>query len=501
MTSSPHLGGLAERWVARQGDYPAIWFEGRWHSSGELLKRAGRMASGLLELGLEPGDRVVVTMQNAPEVPILYHAVWRAGGIVTPAMHLLSVEDLRHVVSDSGARFVIAGADLAEKARAAADGLEHVQAVLDIGTKSLESDAEAAIADRAPDDLAALLYTGGTTGRSKGVMLSHRNLAYAGRIAAECESGLDLGCELMTLPMSHSFGMVVTLTAAHTDVPKSWVLLRRFDAAAVIELVQEHRVNTMAVVPSMLQLLLAEPLEDYNLDSLTVIGCGGAPLPPEVVQEFERRVPSASILEGYGLTETSTICTANLGAEDRRIGSVGPALPGVELKVVDGAGRPLAAGDAGEICCRAPSVMSGYWNAPDLTAEALEEGWLHTGDVGYIDADGYVFILDRKKDLIIRGGFNVYPRDVEDALVEHPAIQMAAVIGKPNPLHGEEVTAFVSLAPGASASADELVSWSRERIGGYKYPREVHVVKSMPLTGVGKVDRKALRGLLVDAGW
>jgi long-chain acyl-CoA synthetase len=245
-------------------------------------------------------------------------------------------------------------------------------------------------------------------------------------------------------------------------------------------------------VPTMLQLLLAKPLEDYDLSTLRYLTSGGAPLAGEVEAEFGRRVASVAIRQGYGLTETAALVSTNPAGRERA-GSVGQPVPGTELEIRDEEGRPLAPGELGEICCRSPGVMLGYWNSPEATGEALHDGWLHTGDVGYEDEDGYLFIVDRKKDLIIRGGFNVYPRDVEDALMKHPAVQMAGVVGKPSPIHGEEVVAFVARHERAQVSAEELVTWGREHIGSYKYPREVVLVDAVPLTAVGKIDRKALR--------
>jgi long-chain acyl-CoA synthetase len=501
--SDPHVGQLAEQSFERHGDRDSIFFEGRWHRSGALLERSRRISAGLVERGVQPGDRVVVTMPNAPEVPVLYNAAWRAGGVVTPAMFLLAAKELRHVVADACARVVVTTGEFIEKVREAVAGLDHVEHIVcvepdvpeTVALGALEAAEPGPIVARAPTDIAALLYTGGTTGRAKGVMLSHANLANASAVGAEYEADLRLERELMVLPLSHSFGLIATLGAMQSKWPKSWVMLRRFDPAAAARLIEEHRVDEMQAVPSMLQMLLMERLEEYDLSSLRVIFSGGAALAPEVLREFERRVPSASILEGYGLTETSTLLTAMPHGAPRP-GSVGTALPGVEIRVVDLDGQPVERGEVGEICSRSPAVMLGYWDAPEATAAALRDGWLATGDIGYVDHDGYVFILDRKKDLIIRGGFNVYPRDVEDALVQHPAIQMAAVIGRPDAKHGEEVVAFVSLEPDAQETAESLIAWAGEQIGGYKYPREVHMLESLPLTDVGKVDRKALRLLL-----
>jgi long-chain acyl-CoA synthetase len=244
----------------------------------------------------------------------------------------------------------------------------------------------------------------------------------------------------------------------------------------------------------MLQLLLAQPLEDYDLSSLRYLACGAAPLAAEVVAELERRLPQVELREGYGLTETSALVSTNPPGQIR-IGSVGLPAPGVELRIVDDDERELPPGEVGEICCRSLFLMQGYWRAPELTSEATRGGWFHTGDLGYVDEEGYLYVVDRKKDLIIRGGFNVFPRDVEDALLEHPAVALAGVVGRPDERHGEEVVAFVSLRNGSEVSGEELVAFAKERIGGYKYPREVRIVPDVPLTPVGKVDRKALREL------
>jgi long-chain acyl-CoA synthetase len=373
-----------------------------------------------------------------------------------------------------------------------------------IGFAALEETDARPIVDRADDDLAALLYTGGTTGRAKGVMLTHANLWFSAS-AVQTASHVDgVNRGLLTLPLSHSYGILVTIGGMHSPEAPVTVLLRWFEPRAFLELIAEHRVQTSAVVPSMLHLLLAQPLEEFDLGSLVYLGCGAAPLASQVATEIERRIPGVTVRQGYGLTETAAlIATSPVGRE--KPGSVGVPIPGAEVRIVDEEDRALPVGEIGEICCRSPAVMRGYWRAggldPDLTAETIRDGWLHTGDVGYLDEDGCLFIVDRKKDLIIRGGFNVYPRDVEDALLEHPALTGAGVVGRPDERHGEEVVAFVSLSSPGAVSAEELVAWARERIGGYKYPREVYIVDAMPLTAVGKLDRKALRAQLrVPAG-
>jgi long-chain acyl-CoA synthetase len=510
MTATRNLARLAEEAFERRGDYESMLFEGRPYRSAEVYSRACRLAGGLADLGIAPGERVVVSMANCPEVSMVYQAVWRAGAVVTPATFLLTTPDLRHVIADSQAVAVITTPDFVDRVREAVDGLDSVRHVIStsVGSYSdgvvalarLEEADEAPIVERADDELAALLYTGGTTGRAKGVMLTHANLWFTGGAVQKAAHVPGVSRSLMTLPLSHSYGILVTLSGWHTPELPFTVLLRWFDPRMFLELIAEQRVQTSAVVPSMLHLLLAEPLEEFDLSSLVYLGCGAAPLAPQTAAEIERRIPGVTVRQGYGLTETAALIATNPVGNEKR-GSVGVPIPGAEVRIVDEEDRSVAVGVVGEICCRSPAVMRGYWNSPEATAETIRDGWLHTGDIGYLDEDGYLFIVDRKKDVIIRGGFNVYPRDVEDALLEHPAVVGAGVVGRPDDRHGEEVVAFVSLDSPDSVSAEELVGWGRERIGGYKYPREVHIVDAIPLTAVGKLDRKALRARVrVPAG-
>jgi long-chain acyl-CoA synthetase len=501
-----NLADCAQRAFERKGDYPALLFEGRWYGSGELFERARTLAGGLTSLGVQPGERVVVTMANCPEVGIVYNALWRAGAVVTPATFLLPPRELAHVIADSQACGVITTPEFVEKVREAVAGIDSIRFVISTGDlggeivslESLAGEAPAAVVDRGDDDLAALLYTGGTTGRAKGVMLSHANLFFSGLRAYEAAHVPGVNRALATLPLSHSYGILVTLAGMQNPEPGVSVLLRWFAPEAFLALIAEHRLQLAAVVPSMLQILLAQPLEDHDLSSLQFLSSGGAPLAGEVEAEFRRRVPSVSIRQGYGLTETAALISTNpVGRE--RAGSVGLPVPGCTVEIVDDHGRELPAGEVGEICCRSPGVMRGYWRSPEATAEALRDGRLHTGDIGYRDRDGYLYIVDRKKDLIIRGGFNVYPRDVEDALLEHPSVQLAAVVGRPDKIHGEEIVAFVSLHTAGSVTAEQLISWARQTIGGYKYPRELQIVESVPLTAVGKIDRKVLRSRVLDS--
>ncbi|MBO3742692.1 class I adenylate-forming enzyme family protein [Actinoplanes flavus] len=477
---SHHLGLLAEQAYQRLGHYESLFFEGRWLTSTEIHERSTRVAAGLRAHGVRPGDRVVVMMMNTPEVFISYRAIWRAGAVVTPVIFLQSEPELRHILTDSGATAAIISPELAGLFGTAADGLGIATFVIGGTYADLETAEPAGIEPRADDDLAALLYTGGTTGRAKGVMLSHRGLWENGRGIEQVARTADTTRSLLPLPLSHAYGLIVVVGGLHSPRRLVSVLQRWFDPVGWLELVAEHRLESSPVVPTMLQMLLAQPYGDYDLSSLRSFGSGGATLPPAIRAAAEKAF-GVTVLQGYGLTETSAVVSAETLTEHRP-GSVGKPLPHAEVAIVDG-----------EICVRGPGVMLGYWNDPDLTARTIRDGWLHTGDVGRLDDDGYLYVVDRMKDLIIRGGFNVFPRDVEDVLLEHPAVQVAACVGRPDAENGEEVVAVVQLAPGRQATGAELVAFTRERMARYKYPREVTVLDAVPLTSVGKINRKAVR--------
>jgi long-chain acyl-CoA synthetase len=476
-----NLARLAEETLERRGDYPALFFDGAWYTSGDLFARTTRVAVGLVERGVRPGDRVVVVMENSPDVGIAYQAIWRVGAVVTPAVFLLSGEELERLIRDSEPALVLTTAAFAETARSAAGA---VPVVADLA--ELERDEPAPLVLRDDAELAALVYTGGTTGRAKGVMLTHANLWEAGRRGHEAGHVPGIDRSLSCLPLAHSYGLLVLNVALHHPERPQSVLMRWFDPESWLKLAQEHRIQIAPVVPSMLYVLLAQPLEDYDLSSLHFVASGAAPLSLGAIEEFVRRVPGVQIREGYGLTETSALVSTNPPGRCK-YGTVGPPVPGTDVRIVDG-----------EVCVRSELVMAGYWNEPELTAETIREGWLYTGDMGRVDDDGYLTIVDRKKDLIIRGGFNVFPRDIEEALLEHPAVATACVLGRPDPVYGEEVVAFVTVT--GETDEERLVAFGRERLGGYKYPREIHVVVALPLTPVGKADRKALRELLTQGG-
>jgi long-chain acyl-CoA synthetase len=497
-----NLAVLAEQAFERLGDYESLFFEGRWLTSAEIHGRSARVAAGLRAHGVAPGDRVVVMTTNTPEVFISYRAIWRAGAVVTPVIFLQTAPELRHVLTDSGATAAIVSAELVSLFRGAAEGLGITTFVVGDAPEDttpyvdLERAEPAEIEPRADDDLAALLYTGGTTGRAKGVMLSHRGLWESGRALSLVARTTNTTRSLLPLPLSHAYGLIVVIGGLHSERRQVSVLQRWFEPAGWLSLVAEHRLESSPVVPAMLQVLLAQPLAAHDLSSLRTFGSGGATLPAAVREKVEKLF-GVTVLQGYGLTEASAAVSAET-VPDHRPGSVGKPLPHAEVAILDADGNAVPAGEEGEICVRGRGVMLGYWHDPELTARTVREGWLHTGDIGRLDDDGFLHVVDRMKDLIIRGGFNVYPRDVEDVLLEHPAVQVAACVGRPDPERGEEVVAAVQLVPDQGATGPELVEFAMARMAKYKYPREVVVLDAVPLTSVGKINRKAVRDLFVN---
>jgi long-chain acyl-CoA synthetase len=501
-----NVASLADDAFARNGDYPSLWFEGRWYTSGEMHAATAAAAAGLRDLGVRPGDRVVVTMLNCPEVGITYNAAWRAGAAVVPVLFLLTAEELAHILRDAEAAAVVTTPELLPKVQEAvaqAASVRHVicvggtgdmaaPGVVDFASLTAASPLPAPH-DAAPSDVAVILYTSGTTGRPKGVLLSHHNLV---SMAGNAHAATDLGdgnVGLAALPLSHSYGISATLGSSFTKGTAA--MLRWFDAGESLRLIEEFRVTVTAFVPTMMVYLLDHPdAATRDASSLRWVISGGAALPVEVQREFEARF-GCTVLQGYGLSESSAQCAINR-KEAPRLGSVGTPVPGVEVRIVDDDGNDVAPGELGEIVMRGPNVMLGYRNMPQETAEVLRDGWLHSGDVGRMDADGYLYVVERKKDLIIRGGFNILPRDVEEVLHEHPAVANAAVIGVPDRRMGEQVRAYVALKSGATATPEELMAFCRERLAAFKTPSSVELLPALPLNAIGKVLKRQLRDMV-----
>jgi long-chain acyl-CoA synthetase len=349
------------------------------------------------------------------------------------------------------------------------------------------------VVDRDDSDTAIILYTSGTTGRPKGAELTHSNIHLNAMRSAKVvqQVGPDdivMGC----LPLFHVFGLVVGLNAA-VIAGASLALIPRFDPEKAIEVIEKERVTIMQGVPTMYAAILNHPRSDgMDASSLKVCASGGSAMPLEVMKAFEDKF-GCIILEGYGLSETSPVASFNMPDRERKPGTIGVSIPGCEMKLVGLDGQDVGPGEGvGEIAIRGDNVMKGYWRNPEATAEAIPDGWFRTGDLARRDADGFYYIVDRAKDMIIRGGFNVYPREVEEVLMTHEAVSLAAVVGVPHESHGEEIKAFVILNEGAQCTAEELVAWGKEQMAGYKYPRFVEVVSSLPMTATGKILKREL---------
>lgn len=497
---------LAERDLERHGPYEKIRFEGRSVSNEELMASVGALAASFALRGVGPGDRVLVMLPNCPEVPISFGATLRLGAVVVPVLFLLVEDELRHILKDAEPRIALTSPEFFSKLAAACATLERPPILVCLG--DLPSDAPAGsetfealigaggsapLVDRDSDDLAVLSYTSGTTGTPKGVMLSHGNALFNASASAAAVDIRDGDFGLQVLPLAHSFGIGAMLTGQMFRA--TGVMLRWFSAEGVFDAVTTQRVNNGSVVPTMLAFLLADPrIDSVDWSSLRWLVSGGGPLPQELANEFERRT-GVRVLQGYGLTETSPTISVMRPSEPPRPGSCGRPVDGCEVRVIDDAGAVLPAGETGELQCRGLNVMLGYRGLPEQTAAVLDaDGWFSTGDLGHIDEDGYLSITDRKKDLIIRGGFNIIPRDVEEVLHEHPSVAQACVVGAPHPTMGEEVVAFVVLREGVPGDEDALFAHCQERLAKYKTPRAIVFVGALPISGIGKILRRELRG-------
>jgi long-chain acyl-CoA synthetase len=493
-----NLAVLGEENVRAYGEYPALAFDGRELTNVNLQHASHRLAHALQAQGVRPGDRVVVMLPNCPEVLQAYAAILALGAVVVPVVFLLGPREVRHILDHSEARLLITAPELADRAEGwpgpvVLVGGEAPGALAWDALVAGRPDAFEMV-ERAPEDIAVILYTAGTTGQPKGVALSHRNLLANARAAASLYELDRTQWALAVLPLSHSYGL--TLMNAGNILGTRAVLLRWFNPELVLETIERYRVQHMSGVPTMYVYLLNYPdAGRFDTSSMRVWGSGAAPLPLEIVEPFEKQF-GGRLLEGYGLTEAAPVVSAHRYSGERRLGTVGQPIPGVTVRILDDEDREVSAGALGEVCVRGDNVMLGYYRMPEETARTLRNGWLHTGDVGRLDPDGFLYIVERKKDLIIRGGFNIYPREVEEVLYAHPAVAEAAVVGRPDPLMGEDVLAFVVARPGQSPTAGEIVAFCETRLARFKCPKEVRLVESLPKSPIGKILRKELRALV-----
>jgi long-chain acyl-CoA synthetase len=480
---------LLTRAAAEGADRPAVKLDDTVLSYGVLDQAAARAAGILRGLGVGVGDRVGLMLPNVPFFPMVYYGALRLGAVVVPMNPLLKDREVAFQLEDSGAKALLAWHGFAEAAEGGARGAGAECLLVepqDFLGRLGSADPVEDVAERADDDLAVIIYTSGTTGTPKGAALTHHNLLDAAQVGVDLVDFRPESVTLAVLPLFHVFGMNSAMNASFL-AGACLTLQPRFDPEQTLEIVQRDQVTNFLGVPTMYAALLHHPeREKYGVSSLELCVSGGAPMPVEILRGFEEAF-GCKVLEGYGLSETTGMASFNRPDRERKAGSIGLPVDGAEMRVVDEDGKELPQGEVGEIVIRSPHVMRGYWNRDDATAEVMRDGWFHTGDMGRLDEEGYFYIVDRKKDLIIRGGYNVYPREIEEVVYEHPAVREAAVVGVPHESLGEEVGAAVALKQGAELTADELRDWVKQRVAAYKYPRVIWFVDELPKGPTGKI--------------
>ncbi len=496
---------------------PAIIFNDQSFTYTQLEAVSNQVANGLKAIGIQPGDKVALSCPNLPYFPIIYYGILKVGAVVVPLNVLFKRREIAYHLEDSDAKayFCFVGTPELPMGQEGWEGFKRVdtcehfflitpsfsdasplEGAQTLGQLIAHQPPTTEMVYRSPEDTAVILYTSGTTGHPKGAELSHSNMFMNAQVVRNMLEAREDDVHLITLPLFHSFGQTVQMnTGIYSG--NTLVLIPRFDPGVVLHNLQKHEVTIFCGVPTMYWALLSYPeAEKYNLkkiaQTLRLGVSGGASLPMEVLKQFEQKF-NIEILEGYGLSETSPVATFNQLHKERKAGSIGLPVWGVEVKVVDEAGNELPPGETGEIVIRGHNVMKGYYKRPVETEKVFRNGWFHTGDVGRMDEDGYFYIVDRIKDMIIRGGYNVYPREIEEVLMTHPAVSLAAVIGVPHERYGEEIKAYLVLKEGAKATPEEILAWAKEELADYKYPRLIEIRDSLPITATGKILKKELR--------
>ncbi|MFB6118495.1 long-chain fatty acid--CoA ligase [Halosegnis sp.] len=505
-----------EATVADQPAATALGFRGDEISYEEFWAQTGQFAQALADAGIESGDRVALYLPNLPQFVTAFVGTLRAGGIVVPMNPQYKSREISHLLADSGATAVVALADLVPFVTEVQDDTD-VHTVVSVGGdaegaqpfESFLADETLPVVDRADDDVAVQPYTSGTTGQPKGVLLTHHNLAFDARASAKLHDGIRSDDRMLgVLPLFHIYGMTITMIATLFDGGSYWPMAE-WDAEATMELIESEGITLMHGVPAMYNDIINTPgAEEYDLSSVRFANSGGSSIPIEVLETFQSMF-DVDLFEGYGLTETAPVTHANR-PDDNRPGSIGKTIPGVESMVVDHDFNelpPVEKGPVddeteldevvGELVVTGPNVMKGYYQLPEANEEAFTEvdgtRWFHTGDLGYYDEDGFFYVVDREKHMIVTGGYNVYPREVEELLFEHPDVADAAVVGIPDERRGETVKAFIVPTPDAEATPEDIKQYCLTNLAEYKHPREVEFVEELPRTTTGKVQKFELR--------
>ncbi|HUN56304.1 MAG TPA: long-chain fatty acid--CoA ligase [Smithella sp.] len=532
-----NIGRLADDNIQRFGEYEFVYFEGKWHTNVEMNRMTNRLGNALKKLGIKRGDRVGVQLLNCPQLIQAFFATFKIGAILVPINPSLRTNELAFIYRDAGLSVLISTANyinIIKEARREAPDLKHVictgetipENTLDYNIIIEQEPDTLSIEDTENDDTAVIIYTAGTTGTPKGVMLTHYNWythvtgyydlvlldAWGisvkgimreqddGQSKKEEKEGEIFGVSrqrvsLITLPLFHGYG-VFALNLEYLTGGKL-VMISRWDPQEAMKCIEQYKVTDFRGVPTMyIQILNHPDAPKYNLKSLRTCICGSAPMPLEIARQWQKTY-GIDIWEGYGLSEATTVNCGNIaGRRPPKYGSIGKCYQKCNsIKIFDDNDRELPRGQTGEIVIKGPGVMKGYWNRPAETAEAIRNGWLHTGDVGNADEDDYIYITDRKKDLIIRGGENIYPKEIENILYQHPEVLEAGVIGIPDPVYGESVKAFVVLKTSGAATEEDILNFCRERLPAFKRPTSIRLMESLPKSAVGKILRRELRNL------
>jgi long-chain acyl-CoA synthetase len=480
--------------AAKNEHHPALRMDDAVLTYGQFRDASLKIAASLQERGIEPGDRIGMVLPNVLSFPVVFYGALLAGAAVVPMNPLLKAREVEYYLLDSGARLVVSGEQSAVPVAEAAGtvGIDAVTVDAALPDALMADQPLATPVDRADDDTAVILYTSGTTGQPKGAELTHAGLDSNARTTQETlldgtPDDVIMGC----LPLFHVFGLTCSLNAG-VLAGATLTLIPRFDGTKALSVIERDEVTIFQGVPTMFSAMLHSPdAGTTDVSSLRLCVSGGSAMPVEVMRSFEETF-GCIVLEGYGLSETSPVASFNHPHAERKPGSIGTPIRGVELRLVDDNGTDVPTGEVGEIAIRGENVMKGYWQRPEDTAKAIPDGWFRTGDLARRDEDGYYFIVDRKKEMIIRGGYNVYPREIEEALYEHPAVAEVACVGIKHPDLGEEVAAAVALKPGATADVDELRAFAKARVAAYKYPRHVWLVDALPKGPTGKILRRAV---------
>lgn len=513
MQTARNLATLGEESMQRKGDRPSMLFEGEFVSHGRILHEAKCLQRAFIRLGMRRGTVAAMCMTNHPVVYSVFAGIFRTGGTAVPVLSQLSPGELRYIFHHTEAIGIVTDQEVVEKVRQAVEGLTHIKWIAVRGgttdlsrpipeydlSELLDYEEQHSLPDIDAGDVAVMLYTSGTTGRPKGVMLTHENLigsSHAVREAGEFDLRPHPIIGLTSLPMAHIFGVGVMKSqyVFPEEFEPGYVVQEKwFDPERFLKAIPEQQITDLYVVPTMLALMLSHPkIGEYDLTSIVQVHVGAAPLPSEVAEGFIKR-SGCFIKQLYGMTENSGQGTCGRLSRGYRPGSAGLPYITSELRIVDDNDQPLPTGTPGEIVTRGPATMKGYFKDPEATATAMRGGWLHTGDIGYLDEEGFLFVVDRKKDMIIKGGENIFPAEVENAIYTHPGVAEAAVVGVPDNVFGEEIVAFVVTQPETELTADELIEHVKSQLTSFKAPVAVHFFERLPKSGVGKILRRELR--------